>query len=219
MRRAGALGAAAAALLAACGGGAASATPTPAATSSASVQVPKIPDPVAVTVPKATTALLVLDLTSVVCTPRKSCVDSLPAVAALLKKARDAGAPVVYSDTPTAGSTIRSEVAPQAGEPKVSGRADKFFNTQLDQILTQKGVKTVVVTGTVANGAVLYTTFGANLRGFTAVVPVDGMSSDDPFVILMTEYQLLNEPGFANPTNKPLAAGVTLTKTNLVTFS
>ena len=73
--------------------------------------------PVAVAVDPKTTAYLVLDLTSVICTPRKSCVASLPAAAALLKKARDAKALVVYSDTASAGSTILPEVAQQARLP------------------------------------------------------------------------------------------------------
>lgn len=194
------------------------ATSTPAASPTAAAS-PSVPAPVAVTVDAKTTAYLVLDITSVVCQPRRSCVASLPAIANLLKKARDATAPVVYSDTATAGSQILPEVAPQPSEPKVTGRADKFFNTSLDDILKQKGVQTVVIVGTVANGAVLYTAFGANLRGYTVVVADDGMSSDDPYVLQFTRYQLLNEPGFANADNKPLDKGhVTLSKTDLIAF-
>ncbi len=195
---------------------ASSATPTGGAVSS--VPIPTIPDPVAVTLDPKTTAFLVLDITSVICTPRKSCVASLPAIASLLKKARDAQVPVVYSDTPTSGSTILPEVAPQSGEPKVTGRADKFFGTNLDDILKQKGTKTAVIVGSASNGAVLYTAFGANLRGYTVVVAEDGMSTDDAFAQLLTRYQLLNQPGFANAQNKPLAAGVTLSKSDLITF-
>ncbi len=194
---------------------------TPAPSSASSVTVPTIPAPIAVTLDAKTTAFLVLDITSVICTPRKSCVASLPAIAALLKKARDANVMVVYSDTPTAGSTILSEVAPQPGDPKVTGRADKFFGTNLDDLLKAKGIKTVVVVGCASNGAVLYTTFGANLRGYTAVVAEDGMSTDDAFAQFLTQYQLLNEPGFANATNAPPQPGkvaVTLSKTDLVTF-
>ncbi len=185
---------------------------TPAATN------PTIPAPVAVQVDPKTTAYLVLDLTSTICEPRKSCVAALPAAAALLKKARDAGALVVYSDTPGT-STILSQVAPLPNEPKVTGRADKFFGTNLDDLLKGKGTKTVVVVGYVANGAVLYTAFGATLRGYTAVVATDGTGAEDPFAVTLTFYQLLNGPGSSNPQNQPLAEGrVTLSKSDLISF-
>lgn len=192
------------------------ATPAPGAAA-----IPTIPASVAVALDAKTTAYLVLDLTSVVCTPRKSCVASLPAVASLLKKARDAKALVVYSDTATGGSTILADVAPQSDEQKVTGRADKFFGTTLDDILKAKGIKTVVIVGSAANGAVLYTVFGANLRGYTVVVAEDGISSDDAFAVLLTRYQLLNQPGFANAANAAPQEGkvaVTLSKTDLISF-
>jgi nicotinamidase-related amidase len=180
-----------------------------------------IPAPVPVTVDPKTTALLVLDVTSVVCTPRPQCVDSVPKIAPLLKKARDAQALVVYSDTPTAGSTILTEVAPLAGEPKVTGRADKFFGTDLEKILKDKGIQTVVVVGSAAHGAVLYTTFGANIRGMTAVVAEDGISvgAGEEFGLTFAKWQLLRQPGFTNPDNKPLERGrVTLSRSDLIGF-
>jgi nicotinamidase-related amidase/mono/diheme cytochrome c family protein len=189
-----------------------------AATPPASGSGPTIPAPVAVQVDPKTTALLVLDVTSTICQPRPSCVATLSADAALLKKARDAGALVVYSDTPGA-STILSQVAQQPNEPKVTGRADKFFGTNLDETLKGKGIKTVVIVGYVANGAVLYTAFGATVRGYTAVVAVDGTGAEDPFAVTLTQYQLLNQPGLNNPQNQPLAEGrVTLSKSDLITF-
>jgi hypothetical protein len=41
-----------------------------------------------------------------------------------LKKAREAGMMMTYSDTATAGSKILDEVAPQSGDPKMTGRTD-----------------------------------------------------------------------------------------------
>ncbi|HLW59145.1 MAG TPA: isochorismatase family protein [bacterium] len=184
----------------------------------AQVEVPALPQPVPVAVDAKTTAYLVLDLTSIVCAPRPSCRATLPAAAALLAKARGAGALVVYSETPTAGSTILAEVAPAAGDLKVTTRADKFYGTTLDEILKSKGIKTCIIVGTAANGSVLYTAFGANLRGYTVVVAADGISAD-PFPLLYTQYQMLNAPGFANPKNLPLAeAKVTLSRSDLITF-
>ena len=191
------------------------AAPTPAPTS----PIPTIPAAVAVEVPVKGAALLVLDITNTVCDPRPSCVSSLPKIANLIKKARDAKVPVIYSTTTTAGTLIRPEVAAQSGEATVAGRADKFFNTNLDQILKDKAVENAVVVGSASNGAVLYTTFGLNLRGITVVVAQDGISAEPEFPTTVTRWQLLNEPGFTNADNKPLAKGfVTLSTTDLISF-
>ena len=227
---------AALALLAACGTPAAvTFTTPPAAVTSPTAQIatpsispapptatspiPKIPEAVAVEVPVKGAALLVLDITSVICPPRPTCVASVPKIAALIKKARDARVPVIYSQTATAGSTYIADIAPQPGDATVTGRADKFYQTNLEQILKDKAVETAVVVGSAANGAVLYTTFGLGLRGITAVVAQDGISGDPEFTETLTRWQLLNEPGFANANNTPLDKGhVTLSTTDKITF-
>ena len=100
-----------------------------------------------------------------------------------------------------------------------TARADKFFNTDLDQTLKQHGIQTLVLVGSAANGAILYTSFGANERGYTVVVATDGISSGPEFDTYLAEYQLLNEPGFANAANDPLHANaVTLSRGDLITF-
>ena len=223
---------AALALVAACTTPAATPTPTPAAVAtspaptstpvaspSPTSPIPKIPDPVAVEIPVKGAALLVLDITSVICPPRPTCVASVPKIAALVKKARDAKVPVIYSQTATAGSTYIADIAPQPGDATVTGRADKFYGTNLEQILKDKAVETAVVVGSAANGAVLYTTFGLGLRGITVVVAQDGISGDPEFTETLTRWQLLNEPGFANANNTPLDKGhVTLSTTDKITF-
>ena len=194
-------------------------SPTPTASAAATSPIPKIPDPVAVEIPVKGAALLVLDITSVICPPRPTCVASVPKIAALVKKARDAKVPVIYSQTATAGSTYIADIAPQPGDATVTGRADKFFGTNLEQLLKDKAVETAVVVGSAANGAVLYTTFGLGLRGITVVVAQDGISGDPEFTETLTRWQLLNEPGFANANNTPLDKGhVTLSTTDKITF-
>ena len=198
---------------------AAQASPTPTATLLPTSPIPKIPDPVAVEVPVKGAALLVLDITSVICPPRPTCVTSVPRIASLVKKARDAKVPVIYSQTATAGSTYIADIAPQPGDAAVTGRADKFYGTNLEQTLKDKAVETAVVVGSAANGAVLYTTFGLGLRGITVVVAQDGISGDPEFTETLTRWQLLNQPGFANPNNMPLDKGhVTLSTTDKITF-
>src|SRR6266481_311797 len=60
---------------------------------------PAIPAPATVTLDAKTTALVVLDVTNPTCTTRPACNDSIPALQALIKKARDASVPVVYTNT------------------------------------------------------------------------------------------------------------------------
>src|SRR5260221_4730929 len=163
---------AAMALAAACTSPAAAPSPTPVAVATTTAPaptaaptaaptptspIPKIPDPVAVEVSVKGSALLVLDITSVICPPRPTCVASVPKIAALVKRARDAQIPVIYSQTATARSTYIADMAPQAADAAVTGRADKFFGTNLEQILKDKGIDTAVVVGSAANGAVHYT--------------------------------------------------------------
>jgi len=180
-------------------------------------ELPTLPDLAAVGVDPTTTAFLVLDINSAVCPSRPACVGSIPAIQALLAKARAANVFVGYSTT--AGATVLPEVAPRDGDPVVTARADKFFNTDLDQILKSHGIQTVMIVGAAANGAVLYTTFGAVERGYTVVVATDGISSGPDFDTFLTEYQVLNMPGFGNAMNNPLQpTAATLSRSDLITF-
>ncbi|HEY3115289.1 MAG TPA: isochorismatase family protein [Chloroflexota bacterium] len=179
--------------------------------------LPNTPDPVAVTLDPSTTAFLVLDLTTATCSNRPVCVAQLPGLADFLAKARAAGVAVIYSNTP--GSTVLPEVAPAGNEPLVTSSADKFFNTNLDDLLKDRGIETKIIVGTASNGAALYTPFGANERGYTVVVADDGISQFEPYQVQLSRWQLLNQPGFANADNTPLKTrAVTLSRTDLITF-
>ena len=200
------------------------AAPTAVPTASASPApnpnlAPALPAPVAVTLDAKTTALVVLDIINPTCSTRPACNDSIPALQALIKKARDAGAPVVYTNT-AATNAIVPQVAPAAGDVTVvPSNADKFNNPDFDATFKAKKVTTLLLVGTRSNGAVLYTAFEANVRGYTVVVAVDGISGSIPFETTLTEWQLLNQPGFTNADNKPLAEKlVTLSRGDLITF-
>jgi nicotinamidase-related amidase len=180
-------------------------------------QPPVLPDVTPIAVDPTTTAFLVLDINSAVCPSRPACVASVPSISRLLGRARAAGMFVGFSST--AGAEVLPDVAPRDGEPVVTARADKFFNTTLDQILKDHAIQTVVLVGAAANGAVLYTSFGANERGYTVAVATDGISSGPDFDTYLAQYQILNQPGFNNPTNDPLHANAaTLTRSDLVSF-
>jgi nicotinamidase-related amidase len=193
-------------------------SPTPSPTLAPNV-APAIPAPATVTLDAKTTALVVLDVTNPTCTTRPACAASIPALQALIKKARDANVPVVYTNT-AATNAIVPEIAPLASDTTiVPTNADKFNNPDFDATFKAKKVTTLLLVGTRSNGAVLYTAFEANVRGYTVVVAIDGISGSIPFETILTEWQLLNQPGFTNADNKPLAEKlVTLSRGDLITF-
>jgi nicotinamidase-related amidase len=205
------------------------AAPSPTLAASPTVNplaVPAVPAPVAVSLDAKTTAIGVFDVTNPTCGTRPECTASVPKIAGLLTKARAAGVLVLYSSTAPA-STFPAEIAPRTGDVTVqplAGIADLFLRSStatptFDQLLKDKKITTLLITGTRSNGVVMYTSFGATARGYTVVVPVDTMSGSVPFESNMTAWQLLNQPGFANAENKALAEkAVTLTRSDLVTF-
>jgi nicotinamidase-related amidase len=179
----------------------------------ASVKAPPPPVLKPVTLDPKTTALLVLDFLKQSCNNerRPRCAASIPKVEGLLKQARDNKATVIFSYTSNSTpADIAKELAPLDGEPMVRASADKFVGTDLEKILKDKGIKTVVVTGTAAHGAVLYTGSQAAFRGFKVIVPVDGMSSENTYYEQYTAYQLANAPGVAQQ--------VTLTRIDMIKY-
>ena len=178
---------------------------------------PRIPDPVPVAVDRATTAVLIMDFVDPLCPSAPACMEALPNVVRILSWARAEGLFVVH--TRGGNGTALPDVAPIAGEPSVEGRADKFLNTPLDQLLRDKGIKTLIVTGYSGTGAVLYTSFEANARGYTVVAMDDAMPTALPVQAYIARFQLLNQPGAANPDNQPLRERmVTLSRSDLVTI-
>jgi nicotinamidase-related amidase len=175
-----------------------------------SIQVPPAPQLRPVTVDAKSTALLMLDFMSHNCGKRPRCLASLPAVKTFLDQARARGMLVVYATVPMGNiADTLKEVAPSGGEPVVSSGPDKFLNTELDKILKDKNIQTVITIGTAAHGAVLYTASGAGLLGFKVIVPVDGVSGD-LYTEQYTAWHLANAP--------VLARNVTLNKFDMVKF-
>ena len=175
------------------------------------VKVPPPPALKRVTIEMKGAALLVLDIQKQNCSPRPRCVASVSKIQDLLTQARAKGLPVIYSLIP--GSTVADvlkEVAPLGGEPAVTSGPDKFLGTDLEKILKDTGIQTVIVTGTAAHGAVIYTSSGAALRGLKVILPVDGMSADNPYPEQYTVWHLLNAPR--------VGPQVTLTKSDMIQF-
>lgn len=177
-----------------------------------SVKAPKPPELKPVKVEPKDTALLVLDIEQRTCNAKRRprCIASVPKIKDLVTRARAKGVPVVYSLTSRGKpEDILPEVAPLSGEPVVKSSVDKFYGTDLQKILKEKGIKTVIIVGTAANGAVLGTAIAAAMRRLNIIVPVDGMS-DKPYSEQYVAYHLVNAPGTRNRT--------TLTKISMIEF-
>jgi len=177
----------------------------------ANVKTPAAPELKAVTADPKTTALLMGDLMNPSCGKRPRCVAALPAMKKLLDEARAAKVAVIYSLPPnTTPADIIPDVAPAADEPSVQSGVDKFFKTNLEQILKDKGIQTVIVVGTSAEGLVTYTGGEAALRGYNVVIPVDGMASVEAFAEQYVAWHMAHVP--------IISPKVTLTRTGMIKF-
>ena len=165
------------------------------------IKTPPAPELKSVIIDSKVTALLLLDFNKQVCNAdkRPRCIASLPKVQKLLTAARANGVFTVYSLT--AGATvadIASALKPLGTEPVVTSGPDKFLGTDLEKVLKEKGIKTVIVTGVASHGAVLYTAGGAAFRGMEVIVPADGMSAENVFAELYVAWNMVNAPRVSN---------------------
>jgi nicotinamidase-related amidase len=170
-----------------------------------SVEIPAYDVVDRVEVDPARTALVVVDMQNDFVRPEGSlhvpdAAATVPVIAGLLDRAREAGMHRVYSqDTHeegdpewriwpeharrgTWGWEIVDELAPREDELVLrKPRYDAFYGTHLDHQLRQWGVDTLVICGTVANICVHYTAASAALRWYDVVIPRDATSALEPF--------------------------------------
>lgn len=150
-----------------------------------SVKAPPAPELKPVTLDGKTTALLILDMMKSNCGQRPRCRATVPNVKKLHDQARAAGMMVFYSlvsDDPTPRNIVDDGLAPREGEwARVRG-PDKFMGSGLDEKLKARGIKTVIVCGTSSQGVIIGTGSGSAQRGYKVIVPVDCMSSEDPYM-------------------------------------
>jgi nicotinamidase-related amidase len=178
------------------------------------VKAPPAPQLKTVTIDPETTALLMLDLIKQTCSQecRPRCLESLPRVKKLLTAARAKKILIVYSLSPGPAliADTLPEVAPKKNEPFVKSGVEKFFQTNLEHILVKNNMKTLIIVGTAAHCAVLYTASEAVLRGFDVIVPVDGVSAENAYIEQYVAYNFTSAP--------VISAKVTLTCTDMVNF-
>ncbi|MGQ0548319.1 MAG: cysteine hydrolase family protein [Armatimonadota bacterium] len=173
------------------------------------IEVPDVPVQPAVSVPAATSALIVVDMQNDFVSQGGALVvpdaaATVPVIATLLRRSRAAGVRIYYTqDTHqpgdpefpiwgehvlegTWGWQIVDALRPPSGERGAVRviqklRYDGFFGTSLDHELRLAGIQTVIVCGTVANICVLHTAGSAAIRGYQVILPVDAVSALTPF--------------------------------------
>ncbi|WP_025270667.1 cysteine hydrolase family protein [Hippea sp. KM1] len=122
----------------------------------------------------------------------------IPNIKELLDKKRKDGAAVIYvcdahteDDKEfniwpkhcvkgTEGAKVVDELKPQEGDFVVEKTTyDGFYNTELDSLLKQLGIKKLTITGCVINICIMYTASSAVLRGYEVEIPLNCVSALD----------------------------------------
>lgn len=148
------------------------------------------------------TALLVLDMFSLPSggdgrSLRRNAPKAVPAIARLIGRARDAGIPVIYVDDQhgrwTGGRTdvvgaaqehglgaLLDPILPGPHDPIVlRARPSAFDRSALEDLLHDRGVRRLVITGQIAEQSVLYSALDATVRRFRVVIPEDALIGID----------------------------------------
>jgi len=184
------------------------------------LQMPATPEPARVTLDPKTTAVIVLDFVEDTCNPQPSCKGPmLAAMTPFLERARKAGIVAVYGTRERNMAHWLKEVAPMPGDIRIHNVAqDRFFRTDLDKLLKEKGIKTLIMTGWKISGSITYTSVAAMAHDYTVVIPMDTTSAGSAYETTIGFYNVLNS-GNANLANEALKAkAVTLTRTDLLSF-
>jgi nicotinamidase-related amidase len=179
----------------------------------AQVKAPPPPALKPVTVDLKSTALLMLDFVHSACNMKRRprCIESVPTVKKLLAEARGKNMMVLFTAYgKLSRKDVLPELAPKASEPFVVSFLDKYHGTDLEKILKDKGIQSVIVVGTAAHGAVITTASASADRGFKVIVAVDGIPSETTYAEQYTVWHLVNAP--------VIASKVTLTKVDMIKF-
>ena len=152
-----------------------------------------------------TTALLVIDMQNDFVNPKgklfvPSARATVPAIRGLIERARMGGAAVIYTqdwhrpDDPefklwgehavagTWGAEVVDGLKPEDGDHVIKKMTiDSFYGTSLDHILRLLGIRTLIITGTLANICVLHAAAGAAVRAYNVVYPIDAVSALNEF--------------------------------------
>jgi nicotinamidase-related amidase len=177
------------------------------------LQMPPPPTLKPATVDPRTTALFLFDFMNTNCGERPRCVEAVPKLKALHDRARAANMLVAYT-LPGSGKIIDPSIAPREGEvvDQRPGGPDKFLGDDLDQRLKSRGIKTVILCGTSAQGVGIGTGSGAVQRGYQVIYPVDCLPSESAF---REAYAAWHMSGGGPPVT---TRSVTVTRSDMITF-
>jgi nicotinamidase-related amidase len=165
---------------------------------------PNRPEAKPLTLDGKTTAVLVLDLSTRCHDAKEVCSKLMPILPEFLDKARAAGVPIVYSVSASAKGTPLGEVASalkrRENEPVIYPDGfDKFMGGELQTLLKERGIKTVIVTGASTHSAVLYTaTTAARMHRYNVVIPLDGAVTTSKYEQEYSMHQFTVLPSNAN---------------------
>jgi nicotinamidase-related amidase len=150
-----------------------------------------------------TTSLIVIDMLNDFVEERGSLIvpnakNLIPNQKQLLKRFRDNNSLIVYltdNHLPdddefdkwpphairgTWGAEVVEELTPKEGEIIIPKRRySGFFGTELDLILRERGIKTVILMGVLTDICIMYTSADASARGYNVLVVTDGTRSID----------------------------------------
>jgi len=165
---------------------------------------PNRPEPKPIALETKTTAVLVLDLNARCHDPKQVCSKLMPAVGDFLERARASGVPIIHTVSASAKGKPLGEVATplrrRETEPVIYPDAfDKFVGGELQAFLGEKGAKTLIVTGSSTNAAVLYTaTTAARMHRYNIVIPMDGVNASRQYEQEYSLHQFTVLPSQAN---------------------
>src|SRR5262245_9864106 len=165
---------------------------------------PNRPEPMPLTLDSKSTAILVLDLNARCDDPKQVCSKITAPVGEFLDKARAAAVPIIYSVSASAkGKPIGELAAPLRRKESESviypDAFDKFYGGELQALLKDKGAKTLMITGSATNNAVLYTaTTAARIYRYSIVIPLDGVNANTRYEQEYAIHQFTVLPSEAN---------------------
>jgi nicotinamidase-related amidase len=122
-----------------------------------------------------------------------------PVIARLLARARKVKVPVVYCQEAhvptdpelkvwgrhgmfgTGGARTDPTLVPKPGEPVIPKHTfGGFYETDLDEVLKEKKIDTVILTGVCTDICIQHTAGDAFFRGYRVIVPKDGTAALSP---------------------------------------
>jgi nicotinamidase-related amidase len=151
----------------------------------ATAKAPPVPELKAVTLDPSTTALLILDMDQKgSCAGRPRCGATIPNLKRLYDAARAAGAMMWYSlpGKEATPADVYPGIQPRDDEYEHQAGPDKFLGSHLEEKLKAHGIKTVIVCGTSFQGVGIGTGTEAAQRGYKVIIPLDCLSSEDPYM-------------------------------------